>query len=343
MRQLCPHHGRTADRAAQRGFVEHHAQADRVFSEEPGLAGHAQTDPAGDLLGIGVSKQRDGAGVVFRLQQAGHELHLVPADLDGGLLEADVLLEPGRQDGGVVLPPAARVGADGDAAQRLYLRLVGDAVMHEQVDDVAVLEGHAAALQPAHLRVGGADDVTRLLQRDPLRLTQPPKLGPEENTQHSGVLSSSQRGHVQDRALAGHGRIDHSIPLRTPTDKRNFQQSPMAVDGCTIAYAEMVVSFGKYGVRYRTSVRSGARYWVRYWVRSAEVAASFHPGEKRVPRRTGEDQRRAVGKAGVPQCDAAGQVRRLHAVAARVAVTALTPGDVVQGRCLRAIDVVVHS
>src|SRR6266567_6039545 len=166
--------GRTADRAAQRAFVEHHPQGDRLRSGEPGLAGHPQADPAADLLGIGVIQQRDGAGIFFRLQQPGCELHLIPADPDGGLLEADVLLEPGGQDIGVVMPPAARVGADGDLAQRLYLFLIGYAVMEEQIDDVAVLEGHPAALQPAQLRVGRADDVTRLLERDPLCLTQSP-------------------------------------------------------------------------------------------------------------------------------------------------------------------------
>ena len=72
------------------------------------------------------------------------------------------------------MPPAAGIGAGGDTAQRLYLCLVSDAVVDEQVDDIAFLEADPAALDPADLRVGRADDITRVLERDFLCLTQSP-------------------------------------------------------------------------------------------------------------------------------------------------------------------------
>ena len=73
----------------------------------------------------------DGAGVVGGLQQPGQELHLVAADQRGGLLEADVGVEPVRQHLFVGLPPRRVVGLLGQQQHRVALVLLDDAVQGE--------------------------------------------------------------------------------------------------------------------------------------------------------------------------------------------------------------------
>src|SRR5215469_17173079 len=97
MVQLCPHRSRTTERPAQRRLVEDGPQAGRVRTRKYCLASNPQADPAADLLGVRVLKHDDRAGIILGLQQSGHELSLIGADLDSGLLKAEVLLEPARQ------------------------------------------------------------------------------------------------------------------------------------------------------------------------------------------------------------------------------------------------------
>ena len=96
MLQLRPHHLRAADGTPQRRLVDDRPEEGAVGLFEHPLALHPQVDAACDLLGRDPARSRgdDRPGVLLRLQQAGHELHLVGADPGGRLLQADVGLEP---------------------------------------------------------------------------------------------------------------------------------------------------------------------------------------------------------------------------------------------------------
>jgi hypothetical protein len=76
------------------------------------------------------------AGAVLGLQQAGHELDLVGADHRAGLFQAQVGLEPARQDVAVLAPPAGFVGARSQHEERVSFLLVSDAVQGQQISHV---------------------------------------------------------------------------------------------------------------------------------------------------------------------------------------------------------------
>jgi hypothetical protein len=65
--------------------------------------------------------------------------------------------------------------------QGLTLLLVRDAVEGEQVRDVPALGADPAGLQPAHLRTRCRDDVSGILESDPLGLTQTAKLAAQHD------------------------------------------------------------------------------------------------------------------------------------------------------------------
>jgi hypothetical protein len=128
-----------------------------------------------------VAEADDGARVVGRLEQAVHELRLVRTDDGRGLFQADVGLQPRRDEVGVLVPPAGRVGLAGERQQRLAVLVVGDLVEREQVGHVAQLEAAAAELEAADLRPGAPDRVAGLVRRDTARLAQAPELGSEHD------------------------------------------------------------------------------------------------------------------------------------------------------------------
>src|SRR5271166_121324 len=97
------------------------------------------------------------------------------------------------------MPPALRVGPAGERPERVALLLVGDAIEGEQVGDVAVLEAHPSGLETAYLRVRRADDLSGLLERDPLRLAQPPELGPEQDAKYGGTAAARRIEQAADR------------------------------------------------------------------------------------------------------------------------------------------------
>ena len=129
---LTPHHGRAADRPAQRRLVHDRPQLGRVGPGEQLLPGDAAGRPGArprPSLARAVPEQDDRAGVVRGLQQARHELHLVGADQRGGGLQAEVGLEPAGQHVAVPVPPAGGVRLAGQrAAGARAPVVVGDAV-----------------------------------------------------------------------------------------------------------------------------------------------------------------------------------------------------------------------
>ncbi|GAA2403289.1 hypothetical protein GCM10010420_33130 [Streptomyces glaucosporus] len=130
-----------------------------------------------------MAQEDHGAGVVLGLEQAGDELHLVGADHRRGLLQADVPVEPARQDVVVPVPPAARAGPAGQGEEVRPLVLVQHSVEREEVRHVTFLAGPLAALQTADLGGGAADRLGGLLQADAALLAQPPQLGAHHQTQ----------------------------------------------------------------------------------------------------------------------------------------------------------------
>jgi hypothetical protein len=80
VRELRPGEGGRGQRPRQRRLVDHRPEQRRVGPVEHALPAHPQLDPALDLLRVAVHQADHLAGVLRRLQQAGHELALVAAD-----------------------------------------------------------------------------------------------------------------------------------------------------------------------------------------------------------------------------------------------------------------------
>lgn len=155
-----------------------------------------------------MAEDRDGPRVVRGLQQAGNELHLVAADDGGGLLQADVHLEPARQDVAELVPPAGGAGLVGEPEEVLALLLVHDAVQGEEVGDVTLLVADPAQFQPADLRVRGPDGFARGLARDVPGFAKPAKLRTEHDPQDGGTAPGVLKD-APDRLVATRLGGDH--------------------------------------------------------------------------------------------------------------------------------------
>ena len=180
---LLAHDRGVAHRAAQHGLVQRGPQPRRAGPRQQPLAAHPQLDPPVQLVPADrrVAQLDDLAGVRRRLEQPGHELHLVVTDDRRGLLEADVRLEPVRQQVTEVVPPARVAGLAGQVEQALPVGGIGHAVQGEQVLDVPVLEADPAVLHPADLRMRATDGLRGLLGSDLPGLTESAELGSQDD------------------------------------------------------------------------------------------------------------------------------------------------------------------
>ena len=228
--ELAAHHVPAADRAAQRRLVHHRPDAWRLRAGEQVLAGHPQADPAVDLgSGRGpVAEHGDRPGVALGLEQAVHELQLERSDQRGRRLQAQVGLEPVRQDVAVLGPPALVVGLPGQGQQPGPHLLVGHAVQGEQVGHVADLAADPAVLQAADLGPGGADLVTGLIRGDPGGLAETAQLSAEHHPDYGAAgPAASQRA---DRFVASRMNGSHLssrlIPAPDPMDSRPSHLTP---------------------------------------------------------------------------------------------------------------------
>ena len=73
----------------------------------------------------------DSTRILLGLQQTGNELHFIGADQTSGFFQADMGLEPGRQDVAVLVPPAGRARLPGQGELILPLLVVRYAVESE--------------------------------------------------------------------------------------------------------------------------------------------------------------------------------------------------------------------
>ena len=183
--ELRPHDVGAADDPAQRALVHHRPQRGRLRPGQDLLAGDPGLGLAEDLVfGWVVAQPDDRASVVRGLQQAGDELELVLPDDRGRGLEAEVRLDPVRQDVRVPLPPARRARLAGQPHQRLALLARADLVQGQQVRDVALLERDPAVLHAADLGMRAADHDRGALGRDARFLPQPAEVTAEHEALH---------------------------------------------------------------------------------------------------------------------------------------------------------------
>ena len=200
---LLAHHLGTADRAPQYRLVENGPEPGRGHLGQQSLAAHPQLDPPVQLLvADGAVPETDHfTGVGPRLQQARHELYFVVADDGGGGFQADVRLEPVRQEVAEIVPPSGVAGLPGQRQQARPLVGIGDAVQREQVADVPVLEADPAVLHPADLGMRAANSLSGMLGRDLPGLTESAQL----STQHDPLNGRTTRAatKIPDRPLPG--------------------------------------------------------------------------------------------------------------------------------------------
>src|SRR5690625_3347993 len=200
--ELPAHDVGPADRATHSGLVDDRPQLAAAIALDVALAPHAHRDP---VLGHGIGNRPRGgddrAGVLLGLKHAGHELRLVDADAGGGLLKADIDLEPVGQRIAVVLPPAGLLGFARQLDHGLDLDLVGDAVQLQQVLDIADLEADPSQFHPADLRFRTPDVVARLAAGHPARLTRLAEFGSEQHTPDCGTAPPLQTSYVHSRSL----------------------------------------------------------------------------------------------------------------------------------------------
>ncbi len=136
-----------------------------------------------DVLGTGLTDRpgaQDGACVVLRLEQSGHEVRLVRPDEYGRALQTDVHGEPAREDVVEALPPAGTVRLLRQEHEGVGL-LVGDAVRLQQQLDVRDLQRDLGHLHPADGRGSDAEDLGGLLALQSRAFTQVLEAAPEHD------------------------------------------------------------------------------------------------------------------------------------------------------------------
>ena len=220
-----------ADRTPQRRLVDDEPHPGRIDAGEHFLAAHPQADPALGLVGGkgAVPERGHGAGIVLGLEQAVHELDLKVADQRRGHLQAQIRLEPLREDVVVLGPPAGRVGLPGQREHARPHLLVGHAVEGEQVLDVPLLEPHPPVLDAADLRPRAADLVPRLVGRDAARLAQAAELVSQHDAKNGRAAAWLIHGWLAGQFIAGLNRthsgsgnrsIDNQCPLQMDGERR---------------------------------------------------------------------------------------------------------------------------
>ncbi|ALM39764.1 putative DNA-binding protein [Streptomyces sp. FR-008] len=114
MRQLCVHDLRAPDGPTEASLIQNHEDERRRLPLENRLAFSDQADP---LVGLFSGDRtsfhhalRQGLGVLLRLQQTGHDAHLVQPDLCRAPLVADELREAFEQAPLLHLSPLALEG-----------------------------------------------------------------------------------------------------------------------------------------------------------------------------------------------------------------------------------------
>jgi hypothetical protein len=157
------------------------------------LSCHPQCEPVFDvIIGLGwLGELDDGAGDLGGLQQVGYELWLVSADDCAGLFQAEVGLEPVRDDVAVLVPPAGHVGLPGQGQQRSSLLVVGDAVEGEQPCHVGFSEADSSEFHAADFGVGRVDRLGGRCGSDSAGFPEPTQLGAQDDAQRGGPLQSA--------------------------------------------------------------------------------------------------------------------------------------------------------